>query len=293
MKKILITGAGGYLAGHLAAKLILNNYDVILIDKKRIKKKILGNKIKNLDILKIKNKDNLFKNIKFIFHFAGMADISESNRNPEQAIIDNIIATNILIDKVVKFKIERLFFASTLYVYSKNKGGIYKITKRTCEDLILNASERYNLKYTIMKFGSIYGGNANNFNLIRNLLISGIYKRKIIQNLSGREIRSYIYIDDVIKICADLIKNKFINKNVLISGYETISIKNLINKLENIIKDKIKIKFTYLKNNDHYEKKVFDITPKNLIKIKLNKFITLDEGLKKEYNYLTSKNVEL
>ena len=30
--------------------------------------------------------------------------------------------------------------------------------------------------------------------------------RKIIQNLSGREIRSYIYIDDVIKICADLIK---------------------------------------------------------------------------------------
>ena len=38
-------------------------------------------------------------------------------------------------------------------------------------------------------------------------------------------------------------------------------------------------------------KNVF-ILHQNLIKIKLNKFITLDEGLK-EYNYLTSKNVEL
>ena len=293
MKKILITGAGGYLASHFAEKLILNNYDVILIDKKKIKKKILGNKIHNIDILKIKNKDNLFSKIKYIFHFAGIADIAEANKKPVQAIIDNIIATNILIEKSVKYKIKRLFFASTLYVYSKNKGGIYKITKKTCEELLLNASIRYDLKYTIMKFGSIYGGNTNSFNLIRNLLVSGLNNRKIIKNLSGKEIRSYIYIDDVIKICMELIKKKYTNKNILISGYENISIKNLVAKLEKIIGNKIKINFDNIKNYDHYEKNVFDIKPKNLMKIKLDKFISLDEGLKKELKFINSKNAKL
>lgn len=52
MKKILITGANGYLASHLAEKLIRNNYEVILVDKKKSNKTILGSKILNIDITK-------------------------------------------------------------------------------------------------------------------------------------------------------------------------------------------------------------------------------------------------
>ena len=54
-------------------------------------------------------------------------------------------------------------------------------------------------------------------------------------------------------ICLKLINKRFINKDVLIR-YETISIKNLILKIENIINKKIKIKFNKIKNHNHYEK---------------------------------------
>ncbi len=293
MKKILITGANGYLASHLAEKLIRNNYEVILVDKKKSNKTILGSKILNIDITKIKNYQSFFKNIKYVFHFAGLADISQSNKDSNQAITDNIIATNILIERCIKLKIERFFLASTLYVYSKDKGGIYKITKKTCEELLLNANLRFGLKYTIMKFGSIYGGSTNNFNLIRNLFICGVKNKNINQPLSGKEIRSYIYIDDVIDICLKLINKRFMNKDVLISGYETISIKNLILKIENIINKKIKIKFNKIKNHDHYEKHVFDIKPKNLIKIKIKNYISLNDGLKREFNFVNSRYTKI
>lgn len=293
MNKILITGANGYLASHLAEKLISNNFKVILVDKKKSNKKILGFKILNIDITKIKNQQSFFKHIKYVFHFAGLADISESNKNANQAIIDNIIATNILIEMCINFKIQRFFLASTLYVYSKDKGGIYKITKKTCEELLLNANLRFGLKYTIMKFGSIYGGSTNNFNLIRNLFIYGIKNKNFDQALSGKEIRSYIYIDDVMNICLKLINKKFVNKDVLISGYETISIKNLILKIEKIINRKIKIKFNKNKNYDHYQKNVFDIKPKKLIKIKTKNYISLNEGLNREFNFVNSRYIKL
>ena len=50
MKKILITGAAGYLGSHLAEKLINNKYEVILIDKNSNRKNILGVKILKLDL---------------------------------------------------------------------------------------------------------------------------------------------------------------------------------------------------------------------------------------------------
>ena len=37
----------------------------------------------------------------------------------------------------------------------KIKVVFIKITKKTCEELLLNANLRFGLKYTIMKFGSI------------------------------------------------------------------------------------------------------------------------------------------
>ena len=279
MKKILITGAAGYLGSHLAEKLINNKYEVILIDKNSNRKNILGVKILKLDLLYLKNQNNLFKNISHIFHFAGIADIKEANNNPQLTIDNNIKVTALLIKKAIDYKISRFFFASTLYVYSK-KGGIYKITKKTCEDLIIDSAEKYNLNYTILKFGSIYGGRANNFNLIKNLISFGLNGKKVDEKLTGNEIRSYIHIDDVSNICIQLMRSLYINKHILISGYEKITIKTLINNINKILKTKINIKFAKKNNDDHYTSNVFDIKPNNLIRVKDYSYIPLDDGLK-------------
>lgn len=293
-KSILITGASGYLASHLAKELITSRLSVILIDKNPTQKSILGVKIHKIDLLNLNKTDEiLFKEISDIFHFAGIADIKESNENPIKSIDNNIKATALLIQKSIKFNVKRFFFASTLYVYSK-KGGIYKITKKTCEDLLTyHVNKNLNkFKLIVLKFGSIYGGNANHFNLIKNLILSGLNNKKFTtQTLTGNEVRSYVHINDVVYICKKILFNK--NKkieHILISSNEKVTIKKLIKTLNNLMNTNIKINFKKTIDNDHYQKNVFDIFPKNLHHIKNYKYIKLIEGLKMEIKNLSIDN---
>lgn len=290
-KSILITGASGYLASHLAKKFITSNLSVMLIDKFPSQKDILGIKIHKVDILKLnKSNEKFLKNISDIFHFAGIADIKESNENPLNSFDNNVKATTLLIQKALKYNIKRFFFASTLYVYSK-KGGIYKITKKTCEDiLIYYANKNLNkFKLTILKFGSIYGGRANHFNLIKNLIISGLNNKKFkSQTLTGNEIRSYIHINDVVDICKKIYFSK--NKNIehiLISSNEKVTIKKLLKIINGLMNTNIKINFSKLIDNDHYQRNVYDLNPKNLHQIKNYKYIKLMDGLKMEIKNLS------
>lgn len=293
-KSILITGASGYLASHLAKELITSNLSVTLIDKNPTQKNILGIKIHKVDLLNLNKKNEiLFKNISDIFHFAGIADIKESNENPIKSFDNNIKATALLIEMAVKNNIKRFFFASTLYVYSK-KGGIYKITKKTCEDLLTYYVNKYPKKFKliILKFGSIYGGKANHFNLIKNLILCGLNNKKFTsQTLTGNEVRSYVHINDVVNICKKIFLKKSRKiEHILISSNEKVKIKKLLKILNSLMNTNIIINFSKTIDNDHYQKNVFDTIPKDLIHIKKFKYIKLIDGLKMEIKNLSSDN---
>ena len=64
-------------------------------------------------------------------------------------------------------------------------------------------------------------------------------KRKIVYRGTSKAVRSYIHVIDAAKASADILKNRFNNKVVLIKGRKSIKIKKLLNDLRQITKNKI------------------------------------------------------
>ena len=112
MKKILITGASGFL-GQLAIE-FFKKYNVYLIDK------IIETKqnIKNINILNYKDLNNYTKKIKpdIILHFA--SDIFDSK---EKDIWDNnILGTSNILKVAEENSVKQIIFTSTFSIFEKN-----------------------------------------------------------------------------------------------------------------------------------------------------------------------------
>mgnify|MGYP001380570160 FL=1 len=174
--------------------------------------------------------------------------------------------------------LKRFVFASSIYAIS-SQGEFYSSTKRSSENIIENYSNKYGIKYSILRYGSIYGTRTNKLNAIHNFILQGIRDNKIIRPGMGNEIRNYINVKDAAKITYEILKKKYENKYINIIGKEKTKVKKVINKIakklkiKNIyFKKKVKSKYHYFKNPYSY------VIPKG-ITIKPKKSITLNTGL--------------
>ena len=254
IKKAIVFGGSGFLGSHVADELTNDNFDVTIFDLKKSKYKSKKQKMILGDINNFNQVKKAIKNKNYIFNFGGVADIEEANDYPFKTIHSNIIGlTNIL--EAVKYskKLKRLVFASSIYARS-SQGGFYSASKRACESIIENYSDKYNLKYSILRFGALYGLRSNHFNTINNFILEAINKKKITRDTLGKEVRNYINAKDASKIVLKLLKKKYENNYFNIYGKNKITIKKLIKMIGRLTKVK-KLKFskkTHDKN--HYQK---------------------------------------
>ena len=111
-KKILVTGAAGFIGSKICSELIKKNYTVIGCDdfSTGLKKNVIkGIKFLNIDLSNKKKISNLPKDIDFIFHLAGQSSGEKSFEDPLNDLNRNFITTYNLIDFAKKI-ISRIFF---------------------------------------------------------------------------------------------------------------------------------------------------------------------------------------
>tara|TARA_B100001057_G_C22813830_1_gene936530 strand:- start:18 stop:893 length:876 start_codon:yes stop_codon:yes gene_type:complete len=271
-KKILIFGGSGFLASHLCDELNKRKYQVKIFDFKKSPFLKNGQKIILGDILDSKKVINACKGVDIIYHFAAVADLREANEKHLKAIKTNIFGTVNILEGAVKNNVKKIIFASSIYARSQ-QGGFYSTTKLSSEMIIERYCEKYPLKFIILRFGSLYGVRSNYFNPIRNFILQAIKKKKIVRFSDGKEIRNYIHVNDLKKICLDVLEKKFENKHINILGTKATSVRNIIFIIKKIIPN-IKIIFKNKKMIYNYKKNPFTY--------KIRKGITLRP--KKEYN---------
>ena len=132
-----------------------------------------------------------------------------------------------------------------------------------------NIKKKYNLEFTILRFGTVYGPRASKENNINKIIDVALKKKKIIYKGNKKNIREYINVKDAAKIALKTIHKKYANKHVKITGNKKTSV---IKALE-IIKKELGFnsKIIYQNKNEvgHYIN-----SPENLI-IKKAKKINL------------------
>ena len=104
-----------------------------------------------------------------IYHLAGISDLNKAYKDPLGTAELNLLATVRILNFCVLYHVEKFIFASSVYANS-NFGGFYKASKIACETYIQEFSKIYNLKYRILRYGSIYGPRADVSNGIYSIL---------------------------------------------------------------------------------------------------------------------------
>ena len=185
-----------------------------------------------------------------VFNFAALADIDKAKNKPLETIKNNIEGT-IQILKICKFNnIKKIIHASSIYANSK-EGGYYAISKRAAEDYLEEYCKSKNLKFVVLRFGSLYGDRADTNNGIQRILNTMVYKRKLIYRGQRKAARKYINVKDAANYCVKILQKKYTNQYFNITGNKTIKIEDLFKKLSK--KYSIyKIKFLNEKNTSHY-----------------------------------------
>jgi UDP-glucose 4-epimerase len=279
-KRCLVTGASGFIGSHLVDYLVKKKYSVILFDQKSPQLKIKNQKFYLSGIKNFKTLDKATKKIDILFHFAASADLNESNDKPFLAIEDNINGTVNVLKACVKNKIKKIIFASSIYSVSE-QGGIYSTTKLASEMIIERICKKYDIKFVILRFGTVYGERANKFNTVKNFIDEAKRNKNIFRNTQGKEIRSYINVKDVVKIVFLLNQKKYENGYYNIFGNQKITVKNLLNR----IKKKIPGTEIFYSKKDNrkynYKTNPFTYKLRKGKEIKLKKYVNLEDGLNK------------
>lgn len=272
---ILLIGGSGFLGLSLANELAKKNHRVTIFDLKYPATK--SNKINFIkgNILNTKLLKKIIKKNQIIYHLAGISDIGESLKKPILTLKLNVFATVNILDICAKLNIKRFILASTIYVHS-SQGGFYKISKSCCEQLVEEYWKKKQLKYSILRFGTIYGPSLNLKNNINKITNYALKNRIVKYDGSKLTKRKVIYISDAAKAACSVISKKYENKVVMITGKKYEKIKNIMY----IIKKKLNIKnplvFKNKKIEGHYilhpftykKPKEIKLIPKKPIKIK-------------------------
>ena len=281
-RKILVFGSSGFLGNHLVESLYKDN-KVIQFDTNPPQREYDGTSFIKGSILDKTLVTNAMDDIDVVYHFAALTDLDTVNNDPAPAIEINIAGTSNVLDACIEKSIERLIFSSSVYVYSNN-GGVYKSTKQACELLIRDYDKMYDLNYTILQLGSVYGPNSSKKNLITRLIIEALHKGEMKHYGTGDEIRKYIFVNDVIKAAIDSTNEKYNKKKVIVVGNEAVSISELMDQIISLLGSDINKIFVNNNYNIHYKSSPFDIDLDGAIHFEINPPTNLKDGLQKTIN---------
>lgn len=222
-RKAIVTGSAGFIGSHLCEALIKNGYDVIGIDSftdyydRKIKES-------NLSLLNQNNKFNFIKedliklnlneymnDTDFIFHQAGQPGVRGSwGEEFDIYVINNIIATQRLLEAAKNFNIKKFVYASSSSIYGNadvlpmaenhlpRPFSPYGVTKLSAEQLCDLYNKNYGLPAVSLRYFTVYGPRQRPEMAISTFIKSIIKGEEINIYGDGTQIRDFTYIDDVI-----------------------------------------------------------------------------------------------
>ena len=279
MDKVVVIGGAGFVGSHTADALSNRGFKVTIFDHRESPWIRDDQEMITGDIMNIEEIQNVVSGARYVYHFAGIADIAESKARPLDTININILGATNVIQSAVDCDVERFIFASTMYVYSPY-GSFYRATKQAAESIIEVYSENFGLDYSFLRYGSLYGERAQEWNGLRGYVQQVIENGSLQYKGTGKEKREYIHVIDAANLSVDILNKKYINKAITVTGNQALYSDELIDLIFEIIGKKKNVKYIdNHKSPDHYLNTPYRYTPKTAIKLVPEQFFDLGQGI--------------
>ncbi|KAK9688710.1 hypothetical protein RND81_09G005800 [Saponaria officinalis] len=225
-KNILITGAAGFIASHVANRLVRSypDYKIVVLDKldycsnlKNLRPsqsspnfKFVKGDIASADLV---NYLLITESIDTIMHFAAQTHVDNSFGNSFEFTKNNIYGTHVLLEACkVTGQIRRFIHVSTDEVYGETDEDAvvgnheasqllptnpYSATKAGAEMLVMAYGRSYGLPVITTRGNNVYGPNQFPEKLIPKFILLAMSGKPLPIHGDGSNVRSYLYCEDV------------------------------------------------------------------------------------------------
>ena len=270
MKNVVVFGGSGFLGSYVADELTSRGYNVIIADINVSKYLKPDQNFIQVDIGDPEKLKAIIDGANIVYNFVAISNIEDAIYDPIKSMAINTMGNlNILEACREVGNIDRFVYASSAYASSKD-GSFYGISKYSSEKLTQEYFIRYGLKYTIIRYGSLYGERASHNNYIYNLLYKG----------DGEDLREYIHAADAARLSVDILEDsRFENDNIILTGIEKLKRIELLTMINEILQNKLEIKKIDENNFGHYKITPYTFHPTTAKKLVANPFIDIGQGL--------------
>lgn len=278
MYKIVVTGGAGFLGSHIADVLSEAGHDVTIYDLKpseyqRADQKFVQGDLRDTSLLidTLKGKD-------YVYHLAALADLNEARKRPLETVDINIKGTLNILEAALAGGVKKVLFGSTVYVYS-TEGGFYRCSKQACENYIEEYSTCYGLKYTVLRYGSLYGPRSNMSNGVFRLLAAAMSSNRIVYNGKPTDKREYIHVKDAARLSCEAMQTRFDNKHLVITGIDKIAAAELFTMFAEMLNKEVSVEYNDDPLHKHYQITPYTFVPKMGEKFVANPFVDMGQGI--------------
>jgi dTDP-glucose 4,6-dehydratase len=308
MKRVLITGAAGFLGSHLCDRFIKEGYHVLAMD--------------NLITGDLKNIEHLFKlehfefyhhdvskfvhvpgELDYILHFASPASPIDYLKIPIQTLKVSSLGTHNLLG-LAKAKKARILVASTSEVYGDpmvhpqtedywgnvnpiGPRGVYDEAKRFMEAMTMAYHTYHNVETRIIRIFNTYGPRMrlNDGRVLPAFIGQALRGEDLTMFGDGTQTRSFCYVDDLVEGIYRLLKSDYVYP-VNIGNPQEITIKEFGEEIIKLTGTTQKLISLPLPQDDPKQRKP-DITKAREI-LGWEPKVQRAEGLKITYEYFKS-----
>ncbi|HEY8365729.1 MAG TPA: UDP-glucuronic acid decarboxylase family protein [Bacteroidia bacterium] len=304
-KRVLITGAAGFLGSHLCDRFIKEGYHVIAMDN------LITGSLSNIEHLfplenfEFYNHDvtkfvHIPGELHYILHFASPASPIDYLKIPIQTLKVGAMGTHNLLG-LAKAKNARILVASTSEVYGDplvhpqsedywgnvnpvGPRGVYDEAKRYMESITMAYHNFHGVETRIVRIFNTYGPRMrlNDGRALPAFMHQALTGNDITVFGDGSQTRSFCYVDDLIEGIYRLLLSDY-HLPVNIGNPSEITIKQFAEEIASLIDNKVKIIYEPLPTDDPKQRKP-DITKAKEI-LGWEPKVERSEGLQKTLAY--------
>ena len=292
MKKIVITGAAGFIGSNLVDKLIHEGFFVYGIDN------LITGSLENLSHLNSNNNFDFIEHdvtkyieindkIDYVFHFASPASPIDYLEYPIQTLKANAIGGHNALGLAKRNK-AKFILASTSEVYGDplehpqkesyfgnvnpiGPRSIYDEAKRFIESMTISYHVYHKLKVSIVRIFNTYGPRMkiNDGRVLPTFIKQAASNKDLTVNGDGTQTRSFCYIDDLTDGILKLMNSEY-SYPINIGNDDEVTINEIAYMLISILNSKSKIIYNKLPDDDPLKRrpdlslarKILNWTPK-------------------------------
>lgn len=255
MKKILVTGADGFIGSHLTEELVKKGHKVRAFSYYNsfnswgwldtLPKEIMDNvEVFTGDIRDPNGVREAMKDIDEVFHLAALIAIPFSYHSPDAYVDTNIKGTLNVLQAARSLETSRVLVTSTSEVYGTAKyvpideehpfqgQSPYSATKIGADRLAESFYRSFNMPITIVRPFNTYGPRQSARAVIPTIITQLLSGKKEIKLGSLTPTRDFNYVKDTVNGFIEIAKsNKTIGEEINIATQDEISIEKLANEL--------------------------------------------------------------